>query len=449
MALQDLANVVISTSGPALTQVGFGTLLCAGYHTLWGVNERVREYTALADMVTDGFTVNSPLYLMAARAFQQSPRPDKVKIGKCKLPATHTVKFTVNSSAENSSLYAFTAKRNGVTVEIEYTSDGTATIAEIVAGLAALVETSPIGAAVVATSADSNTSCQIVDSTPGSIIYYSNWTANLNFSNVTADPGIATDLVAIRLADGDWYGLATDHNSKAICQAAAAYVDTLDAMYGCNVSDSAAYDSASTTDLGYVLKSASTARTIVGFDLDDTGGYMGVAMLAERFPHDPGQDGAGGTFHGKTLVGVTGDRLTSTQKSNLRAKNYVVYITTAGRNHTLDGKVAGGEWADVVRGLDWFRIRTEERVAQVILSNDKIPYTDRGISIILSEVMAQGRTAETVELFTPGTFTASAPKAADVSSADRGARKLTGIKFSAQLAGAIHLVDPISGVVTN
>jgi hypothetical protein len=451
MSLTDFANVVISTSGPALSQVGFGTLLCAGYHTHWGAQERSRTYTDLSGLVTDGFASNDPIYKMVQRAFQQSPRPTQVKVGKCSLPFTQIVKFGVVAAANNT-IYGFTAKRviAGVTTsaDIVYTSDGTATVAEIVAGLAAAVEASTLAAPLAAVTADTNTTCQITDTVPGTITYYSNWTPNLTFSDVTTDPGIATDLAAIRAYDSDWYGCAVDLNTKTIVQAASAYIETLDAMFGANCSDSAAFDSASTTDIGYILKGLTTARTILGFDLNDTEGYMGVAMLAERFPHDPGQDGAGGTFHGKSLAGVSADALTPTQKTNLRAKNYVVYITTASRNHTLDGKVAGGEFADKIRGLDWFRIRCEERIATAILNNDKIPYTDRGITVLLGEVLAQGRTAELVELFTPGSFVASAPANASVSTADRNARKLTGIKFSAQLAGAIHLVDPVSGVVT-
>lgn len=446
MALTDFANVVISTSGPALTQVGFGTLLIAGYHTRFP--QRVREYADLAGMVSDGFATTDPEYKAAARAFGQSPRPNTVKIGRLALAQTQTVKFGV-VAAQNSAVYGFTMTRGAVEVDIVYTSDSSALVSEIVAGLAAAVEASTLAAAVAATSADTNTTCQIVENTPGTQTYYSNWTDNLTFSDVTADPGIVADLTAIRLYDNDWYGLGLAHNFKAAIVAAAAYIETLDAIMAYSSSDSASFDPASTTDTFYLLKNSAYGRAYGLFDLDDTGGYAGVAAFAERFPFDPGQDGAGGTFHAKTLVGVSGDKLTPTQKSALLAKNATVYITTAGRNHTLGGKVAGGEWVDVVRGLDWFRIRTEERIAAVILNNDKIPYTDRGISIILSELLAMGRLAETVELFTPGSFVATAPKASAVSSADRAARKLTGVKFSAQLAGAIHLVDPLSGVVTN
>lgn len=453
MSLEDLARVVISTEGPALTQVGFGTLLCAAFeaNAIFQAQEYTRTYTDLTGMTGDGFSASGTAYKMVQRAFQQNPRPASVKVGKLTAPATQSVKFGLVDSPANTTLYGFTMQRGAVSVDIAYTSDSSATLAEIVTGLAAAVEASSLGADVAAAASDTNTKCNIVEGTPGTLSYYSNWTSNLTYADVTADPGTTygAQITAIRLADADWYGLAIDHNCLNLIKSAQAVVETLDALGGYNVSDSDAYDSGTSTDAGKAMMALSYGRVLTGFDLDDTGGYMGVAMLAERFPHDPGSDGAGGTFHGKTLVGVTPDALTSTQKTNLRAKNYVVYITTAGRNHTLDGKVAGGEFADVVRGLDWFRIRTEERIAAAILDNDKIPYTDRGISIILGIVRAMGRTAEGVELFVPGSFSASAPALADTSSNDRASRKLTGIKFSAQLAGAIHLVDPVSGVVTH
>lgn len=454
MALSDLASVVISTEGPALTQVGFGTLLCAAYHTVDTGANYTRVYESASAAVTDGFDTASAAYMMLARGFSQLPSPDRIKLGQLRTPATQTVKFGLQGAAQASKVYGFTMTKrtsSGVltSVDITFTSDGTPLASEIVAGLAAAVEASSLAALVVATSADGNTTCQIVNDTPGDIVYYSNWTNNLTFSDVTTDPGIAADLTNIRTADGDWYGLAIDQNCKALIVATSAWAESQLVLFGANTSESAAFDGASTTDTGYALKGLSTARTIIGFDLDNAGSYMGVAMLAERFPHDVGQAGAGGTFHGKTLRGISGDALTATQKTNLRAKNYVVYIVTGGRNHTLDGKVAGGEFADKIRGLDWFKTRTEERIAQAILDNDKIPFTDAGITILLGQVLAQGQQAEDVNLFTPGTFAATAPKASAVSSADRGARNLSGIKFQGQLAGAIHFVKPITGNVTN
>ncbi len=448
MALTDLARVVISTEGPALTQVGFGTLLCAAYFTgIFGANERVRTYTGLTAAVSDGFAATTPVYKMLSRAFAQDPRPSAVKVGKRLLPQTQAVKFGVGI-LQNSTLYGFTMARNGVAVDVTFTSDGTALATEIAAGLVAAAEASALGASIVAVTADAGATCSIT-STAGDVVYYSNWTPNLTFADLTPDPGIATDLAAIRVADGDWYGLALDHDCLAISKQASVFIETQDAMYFPNVSDSDAMNSGVSTDLGAFLKGTATARTVVSFDLNDTGGYMGLAAFAERAPYDPGQPGAGGTFHGKTLAGVTSDNLTDTQKANLRAKNYMTYITTAGRGHTLDGKVAGGEFADVVRGLDWFRLRSEEALASVILNAQKVPFNDRGISMLKTTLDGIGAQAEANELFTNGTYSSTAPKASAVLTADRRARKLTGLAATAQLAGAIHLVDPVNILVVS
>lgn len=447
MALTDLARVVISTEGPALTQVGFGTLLCAAYFTgIFGANERVRTYTGLSAAVSDGFATTTPVYKMLSRAFAQDPRPAQVKVGKRLLPQTQVVKFGVGI-LQNSTLYGFTMTRNGVSADIVVTSDADALATEIATLLVAAVEASTLGGNVVAVTSDAGAKAQVT-STAGDIVYYSNWTENLTFADVTPDPGIATDLAAIRVKDSDFYGLCLDHECLAISKQASIWAETQDMLYCPSVSDTDAMDSGVTTDLGKALMTTSTARTLVSFDLDDTGGYQGVAAFAERSPFDPGQPGAGGTFHGKTLAGVTADNLTDTQKANLRAKHYMVYITTASRGHTLDGMVAGGEFADVVRGLDWFRIRSEEALATVILNAQKVPYNDRGISMLKTTLDGLGAQAEANELFTNGTYSSTAPKNSAVLSADRRARKLTGLAATAQLAGAIHLVDPVTITVT-
>lgn len=443
MALTDLARVVISTEGPALTQVGFGTLLCAAYFTgIFTTNERVRTYTSPAAAVSDGFATTTPVYKMLSRAFAQDPRPASVKVGKRLLPQTQVVKFGVGT-LQNSTLYGFTMTRNGVAVDVTFTSDSSALATEIAAGLVAAAEASALGGNIVAVTSDAGAKAQIT-STAGEIVYYSNWTPNLTFADVTPDPGIATDLAEIRVKDGDWYGLALDHECLAISKQASIWAETQDMLYCPSISDTDAMDSGVSTDLGAALKLTSTGRTLVSFDLDDTGGYQGVAAFAERAPYDPGQASAGGTFHGKTLAGVTADALTDTQKANLRAKNYMVYISTASRGHTLDGKVAGGEFADVVRGLDWFRLRSEEAIASVILNAQKVPYNDRGISMIKTTLDGIGAQAEANELFINGTYSSTAPKSSAVLSADRRARKLTGLAAQAQLAGAIHLVDPVT-----
>jgi hypothetical protein len=442
MSLADLAQVVLSVEGPALTQVGFGTLACACYHT--HSTDLVLVCSSVADAATAGFLTYEPGYLMVARAFSQEPRPATVKLIRLATAWTLVVSFTP-VSAVNSTIYSFTVTYKGVAYDVIYTSDSSATAAEIVTGLAAAF--SALAAAIsthAAASGASGTKCVVTASAAGDMFYFSNWTDNLKFSNDTVDPGIVADLGVIRNQDSDWYGLAVDNQSKAIVVAADSWAETQDMLFAYDTEDSVAFDSAVTTDVNSVLKAASEGRVIGCFPNKDTASYMGVAALAERFPHDPGSEGAGGTFALKTLKGITPGAWNTTQIANLRAKNYMVYTMTAGRSHTLDGMVAGGEFADVIRGLDWYRIRSEERIATLNLNQpNKLPFTDRGISAVYSELRAQQLDAEAVELFVPGTSTLVAPKRANVNPTDRAKRKLSGFTGSVTLAGAIHLVAPI------
>lgn len=443
MSLADLANVVLSLQGPALTQVGFGTLACACYHT--HNTDLSRTYSSVQALAADGFATWEPAYRMLSRAFAQSPQPPTVKVIRLATPYTHAVKFTPAVVTANA-VYAFTVNYKGVDYTVSFTSDGTPLAAEIVTGLAAAFGAlaAAISTHAVATGA-SATFCSVTATAPGDVFYYKNWTTNLKFEDITADPGIQADLAAIRNVDNDWYGLALDVNSKAIVVAADAFAETQTMLMGYNTSDSVCFDSAVTTDVASVLMLASEARVIGMFDLDTTDGYGGCGMLAERFPFDPGSEGAGGTFMGKTIAGVTADALSDTQKANLRAKRLVVYETTATINHTLDGMTPSGEFADQVRGLDWYRVRSQEAIASLILSTKtKIPFDDRGISRVYSELAAVQAQGEASELFVPGTSVLTVPKRTAVPVSDRKARKLTGIVGSVTLAGAIHLVDPIT-----
>src|SRR5882672_10904142 len=112
MSLNDFSTVTISAQGPALTQIGFGTLLCAAYHTKYP--DFVRTYTDVTQLVTDGFLVTDPAYLMVTRAFQQKPRPVNVKLGRLATPYTQSVKFGV-ATTQNLAVYAFTMTRGAVT----------------------------------------------------------------------------------------------------------------------------------------------------------------------------------------------------------------------------------------------------------------------------------------------------------------------------------------------
>jgi hypothetical protein len=443
MSLNDLVQSVVSSDGAGLKQAGFGTIMCVAYHTKYV--DLVREYEELSGLVADGFETYSPAYKMATAAFAQDPRPEKIKLGRLSLPATQTIRWVPTVTTQGY-VQSLTIEVNGTKLTAQYTNGAGATVATIIDNMLIAVEALDAFDSLLAVT-DGTTYMQIVTDA-GIVAYYSDWTGT--YEDVTTDPGIATDLAAIRLADEDWYGLALELNAKLIQEEASDWAEAEKVIHCYTTSDWKAYDSSETTDIGDVLQGKSYAYSVSMFNRQNTDEYDHVAMLAERFPHDPGQPGAGGTWFGKTLAGVTAHKLTPTQKTNLKAKNYNVYVETSTRSHTLKGQCAGGEFVDKIRFLDWVNARIEEEVAQAKLDADggKVPYTDPGVSVLagkVSKIMDLGVQVGGFSADPYPTVTAG-PVSAQLS-ADKAARVYKGLKWKATLAGAIHFTGPISGTV--
>jgi hypothetical protein len=132
VALSDIITLTITNQTVAVSKDGFGVPLILSATATFP--EAIRWYTGTAGMVTDGFGTTSPEYKAAAAAFAQNPRPKKVGVGK--LSAKPTLRWAVTPVVANSTTYSM--KVNGSTVT--YTSDASATLAEIIAGLKAAID---------------------------------------------------------------------------------------------------------------------------------------------------------------------------------------------------------------------------------------------------------------------------------------------------------------------
>jgi len=172
-----------------------------------------------------------------------------------------------------------------------------------------------------------------------------------------------------------------------------------------------------------------------------------VAWLAEGFSYDPGSE----TWAYKMLKGVTASELTTREMRSLEEENLNYYIPCAGKNITRDGKVIGGEWIDVIRFRDWLKNQMQIRIFELFIKNPKIPYLDTGITLVENQMRAAlqagqeaGGIAETEfdENDEPVEgYTITVPRAASLSSTQRASRTLRDCKFTARLAGAIHIVE--------
>lgn len=155
----------------------------------------------------------------------------------------------------------------------------------------------------------------------------------------------------------------------------------------------------------------------------------------------------GKTAKFKTLQGVKAANVSLTQVNELHKSNLFTYVEKLGVLQTSEGKMLSGEYIDVVLGEYWIRFRMEERMQRLALTQDKIPYTNRGIGmlvgvaeLVLSEAVAMGIVEE-------GQYRVDYKVREDVDSNEVALRKYNYIHWTAMLQGAIH-TGQISGILT-
>lgn len=437
MALSDIVSITISTESVLVEQAGFGTPLIMANDCPAGFTERVRTYTNLAGLITDGFVVTDATYLIAAKIFSQNPRPPRLMVGRCALKPTQ--RWALTPVAANSHEYSL--KVNGTTVT--FTSDSSGTVAEAIAGLKSAIDALSLGL----TTSDQTTYLRVTANTAGAFFSLeSPETAYLKIAQDHADPGVGTDLAAIALEDNSWYGLCSAFNSSAYVDAVSDYAEANKKLYVAQTQDSDVINvsnGSDSTTIAAVLKADSKYRTALIYH-PTTNAFADAALLGRCLPLDPGSE----TWKFKTLAGVSTTVLTATQRTNALAKRCNVYNTVAGVAITEEGKVSGNEWIDVIRFRDWIEARIGEEVFAALAASNKIPFTDEGVAVITGLVRAVLDQGVAVGgLSADPAPVVSAPLVANVSATNKALRNLPDVKFDAVLAGAIHAVT-ISGTIS-
>lgn len=256
--------------------------------------------------------------------------------------------------------------------------------------------------------------------------------------------------LANAMADKEFYGIhITSYKTKADVLEAATFAEANEKLFGFEYTDIASMP----------ITSGSYYRTFgifAGLTEDDApaaNSYMALALMAKCFGYDPGSE----TFAYKTLSVVAPSSLTTTQKSTLDEANVSSFLRYAGSNITLGGKVLAGEWIDVIRFRDWLKANIQSKVFAVITANRKVPFTDAGIGMIegaMESALKEGQEVGGIATTSYGSdgvaipgYTVSVPKASDFTEEEKKSRKLTGCKWTAKLAGAIHAVE-IEGFLT-
>lgn len=441
MSLEDIVSVSISAQTTTVSRLGFGTPLIARAHNNI-IPSLVREYKTLGAMTDDSWPATDPAVLIATKIASQNPKPASWKIGKRANRFTQIIRIIPINVTEGY-VYSFDIVVGTVTTTISYTVLASSSVAIICTALQTLID-----AVAGITAANNTTHVTVTTDTVGALVDYVGFDEPDNFriKDMTTDPGIAADLSAIETVDPDgWYGLLLDSNSEAEILAAAAWIEARKKVFICNTTDSECVDNVVTNDVMSDLQSFSYVRTAIIYSQTRLLNFSAAAWVGNRLPTDPGSS----TWAFKTLAGVQVDsQLTGGQVAVIESKGGNVYRRIAGVNITTFGVTVGGEYIDVTIFIDWLDARIKERIFGVLVNNAKIPFTDAGVDIMRSQVLAQldqgiaagGLAADPAPVVT-------APRVADIDPTDKGLRILPDIFFTATLAGAIHKVQ-VSGVLS-
>lgn len=254
-----------------------------------------------------------------------------------------------------------------------------------------------------------------------------------------------TNLLNDCMNEGGWYGLVTVGVASTAYATIATWCDMNHKLFGYSVVDS-----------GALVPAGNTSLYTFGIAYDSTGAnneFIHVAYMAKCFTYTPGTE----TWAYKTLSGITAASYTPAQVSAFKAAHVNCYAIVAGRSVTIDGETVSGEWIDIMRYCDYLASTIQAAVFRNLSGQNKVPYNAAGIAAVESvirNVLSQGQSNGSIEdeaydddgNVIPG-FTVTVPSMASISAATRQTRVLSGVKFSARLTGAVHVVE-IVGTLT-
>lgn len=431
--LDDIVSVSISLASTGITSGDFGTGMIVAPHLAFA--ERVRTYSSYLEAQEDPLPDN--VLKAISDYFGQSPRPKKVKVGR-----RAVLSATVSITPVNSTTYSIKVGADTYT----YSSDSSATAAEIAAGLKASIEADTDEKV----SATVSTNDLVLAWLDPEVITSVTLGANLAWSAIaptTSGTPVASDLSAIRDEDDDWYGLVMVERVEATQLSAAEWTEDNEKLFITATADPDSYDSGVTSDLLSQLKAGQYYRTAALYHGSAATEYPDAAWAGRVFTIDPGRE----TWALKQLASITPDTLSTSQKSVIVSKGgntFEYYSNDIAL--TNPGKVAAGEWIDVIRFRDWLSDQIKVNLVTMMINRDKVPYTDPGIQLCVNNLRSTLRSGQDAggiapdELDSTGAtvpgFTISYPLAADVTPSVKATRVLS-LSFAARLAGAIHAAE--------
>lgn len=437
--LSRIANVVISLMTTGITELSFSDGM------LFGITgaflERRIEITGADELLDLGVPSTDPLYKAASNWFAGIPAARKLHVGRW-VPAAHKIEIA-----------ATVKEGDKFTVSVNYKDVDGSFVADSVAYTAAAAPT-PTSVATALTGLITAKGWPVVGSAAAGVITMSA-TGDGDIAVTAKGPATIsytapTETIAegLAAANGNWYGLIIASRLRADIEAAAMWAEANEKLFGSATAENNALSPSSDTDLLAWGMQNQLFRSFFFYSAKAASQYPEATLMSEMFTFYPGQE----TWALKKLPGIAYDDLQEGQASAVFGKNGNTFELFRNFAVTQGGKVAAGEWIDVIRLRDQLveSIRVSV-VSAMINANGKVPYTDGGIAVIENAVrqpldlnVRRGGIApeelDDQDNVIPS-FIISVPLSANVPFNDKANRILNDVKFSARLAGAIHVAE--------
>ena len=497
--IDSIVQVQITRETTVPTAAGFGTLLLLGSSSIIpdGV---VREYADMDEVSVD-FTSSNAEFNFAQTFFGQAIKPEKIKIARA-VPNGGAFVLSASGGAADFTVTILGSTVTGATLGDLATAIAgiTGVASAVVAATNYIVVTMSAGYAALVSGADAVTgtlvdyvnnisawdfgaafataaSIDVDGVTETSVVSYEDLASEIQTSialdvdeafvdgnilyviSLNPTPNVLTDGIndgapagsALNLVnktmgdiigelsaqDSDFYAIGAISTLEVNVLSIAAWTEANTKLFVTRTADTAMTFTPDISSISFQVQSLGYDRTFVCYHEQAATEYLDAAIFGLQLPKQPGST----TWNLKRLAGVTVNNLSGGAVSAIESTNGNYFRRIAGANYFQQGKVASGEWIDIIRGTDQLVARMQERVFTTLANAEKIPYTNRGIGIIEADVRAQLDDAITGGLLaSEPEYNVSVPNALNVSVADKGNRILRDVTFTAKYAGAIHKV---------
>lgn len=294
-------------------------------------------------------------------------------------------------------------------------------------------------------------------------VYVGRWAKTLTAAETTGTVETIMDAINALMDYNSWYGLhiavpEADYPTDAdvISIAAAIEAAGVSRIFGVTTDDAEVMDASSTTDLAATLKAAQYTRTFIQYSSSSP--YAALSAFARAFTVDFSANNTTLTLKFKQEPTITYEALTTSQATNLEAKNCNVFVYYENDTAILEqGVMCNGDFFDERHGLDWLQNTLQTADYNTLYtSTTKIPQTDAGTTIRMANLESVLQQGNNNGLFAPGKWTGGpigelangdyltkgyymyADTVDNQLQADREARKGVPIQVAVKLAGAVH-----------